>query len=111
MFSLIHRIFLEYFQNCDQKQKSEMIDLLSEHLVHMIHTKDGANVAMNCIWHGDAKDRKKIIKGMKSFFLKVASEEHGHLVLLAIFDSVDDTKLVSKVVLEVGFFNILISIY
>ena len=55
MFSIIHSVFLEYFQNCDNKDKLEMIDLLSEHLVHMIHTKDGANVAMQCIWHGSAK--------------------------------------------------------
>ena len=33
----------------------------------------------------------------------MALEEHGHLVLLAIFDSVDDTKLVAKGVLEVNF--------
>ena len=55
MFSIVHRVFLEYFQNCDQKEKIEMIDLLSEHLVHMVHTKDGANVAMQCIWYGAAK--------------------------------------------------------
>ena len=42
---------------------------------------------------------------MKSFFLKIALEEHGHLVLLAIFDSVDDTKFVSKAVLEVSWFK------
>ena len=101
MFSIVHRIFLEYFENCDQTQKAEMIEALSEHLVHMVHTKDGAYVAMQCIWYGTAKERKKIIKAMKSFMLKIASEEYGHMVLLAIFDSVDDTKLVSKGVLDV----------
>lgn len=55
MFSIIHRVFLEFLQNCDQKQKSEMVDLLSEHLVHMVHSKDGANVAMQCIWFSAAK--------------------------------------------------------
>ena len=55
MFSIIHRVFLEYFQNCDQNQRTEMIDLIAEHLVHMVHTKDGAQVAMQCIWHGTAK--------------------------------------------------------
>ncbi|CAF0964701.1 unnamed protein product [Brachionus calyciflorus] len=100
MFSIIHRVFLEFFQNCDQKQKAEMIDLLSEQLVHMIHTKDGASVAMQCIWYSAAKDRKKIIKAMKSFIVKMALEEHGHLVLLAVLDSVDDTKLVSKGILD-----------
>ena len=38
---------------------------------------------------------------MKSFFLKISLEEQGHLVILAIFDSVDDTKFISKGVLEV----------
>ena len=40
------------------------------------------------------------MKGLKSFLLKISSEEHGHLVLISIFDSVDDTKLVSKIVLD-----------
>ena len=39
---------------------------------------------------------------MKSFFVKMALEEHGHLVILALFDSVDDTKFVSKAVIEVS---------
>ena len=55
MFSLIHKVFLEYFQNCDTKQRSEMIDQLSEHLVHMLHSKDGTQVALQCIWYGTAK--------------------------------------------------------
>lgn len=28
-------------------------------------------------------------------------EEHGHMLLLGIFDSVDDTKFISKAILEV----------
>lgn len=100
MFSIIHRVFLEFFQNCDQKQLNEMIELLSEQLIHMVHTKDGANVAMQCVWNSSAKERKKIIKSMKSFVVKIALEEHGHMFLLAILDSVDDTKLISKVILD-----------
>lgn len=30
----------------------------------------------------------------------MSSEEYGHMVLLAVFDSVDDTKLVSKGILD-----------
>ena len=59
MFSIVHRVFLEYLQNCDTKQRNEMIDLLGEHLVHMLHTKDGAHVAMLCIWYGSAKVSSK----------------------------------------------------
>ena len=28
-------------------------------------------------------------------------EEHGHMLLIGIFDSVDDTKFISKSILEV----------
>lgn len=58
MFSLIHRVFLEYMSNCTPEERSEMIEQLGEHLVHMVHTKDGSQVAMECIWHSTAKVRR-----------------------------------------------------
>jgi len=33
----------------------EMIEALREAVVHVLHTRDGARVAMQCIWHGTAK--------------------------------------------------------
>jgi pumilio family protein 6 len=64
----------------------------------MIHSRDGAMAGMIAIWHGTAKDRKAIIKSFKTHVTKIAMEEYGHAVLLAIFDSVDDTKLVGKAI-------------
>jgi pumilio homology domain family member 6 len=112
MFSIVHRVFLEYLLNSDAKQKAEMFDLLAEHLVHIMHTREGSRIAMQCMWNGDAKMRKRVLKSMKSFMLKIANDEHGHMVLLAIFDSVDDTKLVAKLVIEVRLiFNFLFSFF
>uniref|UniRef100_A0A8C4IRF6 Pumilio RNA-binding family member 3 n=1 Tax=Dicentrarchus labrax TaxID=13489 RepID=A0A8C4IRF6_DICLA len=74
----------------------EMIESIRESVVYMAHTHDGARVAMHCLWHGTAKDRKVIIKTMKTYMVKFATGEFGHLVLLAMFDSVDDTKLVKQ---------------
>lgn len=37
---------------------------------------------------------------MKSFVTKMALEENGHQVIEAVFDSIDDTKLVQKGILE-----------
>lgn len=74
MFSLVHKIFAEYFINCDAKEKLEMIDMLGEHLINMVHTKDGTEVALQCIWFGTAKViclfieevfRNVLIKGFK----------------------------------------------
>lgn len=52
------------------------------------------------------KQRKSIIKSLKSFIAKIACEEYGHLMLLAIFDQVDDTKIVSKIILDELFHSI-----
>ena len=43
-----------------------------------------------------------IIKSLKTNIVKVCKEEYGHMVLLSIFDSVDDTKLVRVIVLDVS---------
>uniref|UniRef100_A0A674PD07 Pumilio RNA-binding family member 3 n=1 Tax=Takifugu rubripes TaxID=31033 RepID=A0A674PD07_TAKRU len=78
----------------------EMIESIRESVVYMAHTHDGARVAMHCLWHGTAKDRKVIIKTMKTYMVKFATGEFGHLVLLAVFDCVDDTKLVKQAILS-----------
>lgn len=98
--SIVHRLFYEYFLFADSKARSEMISELKEAVVNMVHSRDGARVAMKCIWHGNSKDRKAMVKSFKTFVVKMCKEEYGHQVLLSVFDVIDDTKLVSKVILE-----------
>ena len=47
------------------------------------------------------QDRKTIIKSFKGNVVKICQEEYGHLVMLSVFDCVDDTKLVKAALLEV----------
>merc|ERR1712223_319848 len=98
--SLVHTVIHNYLAVTDGKRGSDCIESLRNSLVHMAHSRDGAMAAMYCLWHGTAKDRKAIIKSFKTFIEKTCYEEFGHLVLMAIFDTVDDTKLVGKAVLE-----------
>lgn len=98
--SLVHKVFLDFFQFAPEKQRTEMIESIREAVVYMAHTHDGARVAMSCVWHGTAKDRKVIIKTMKTYLVKFATGEFAHLLLLAIFDCVDDTKLIKQAVLS-----------
>ncbi|GFS01670.1 pumilio domain-containing protein KIAA0020 homolog [Elysia marginata] len=99
-YSLVHKVFLDFFVYADDKSKKEMIESLREHIPSFLHTRDGTRVAMHCIWAGSAKDRKTSIKSLKTHVAKACMEEQGHLLLLAIFDSVDDTVLVQKVILD-----------
>ncbi|XP_069820377.1 pumilio homolog 3 [Dendropsophus ebraccatus] len=98
--SLVHKVFLDFFTHASSKVRSEMIEAIREAVIYMIHTHDGARVGMHCLWHGTPKDRKIFAKTMKSFVEKIATGEFSHLVLLAMFDCVDDTKLIKQIILS-----------
>ncbi|KAI1308178.1 hypothetical protein EDD11_004333 [Mortierella claussenii] len=98
-FSIVHRGLLEYFEHADAKGTQEMLDVMKEQAVEMLHTKEGAQVAMYCLLYATPKDRKAMLKTMKPFVVKICKEEYGHMVMLRMFDVVDDTVLMSKAIL------------
>ncbi|XP_023614193.1 pumilio homolog 3 isoform X2 [Myotis lucifugus] len=95
--SLVHKVFLDFFTYAPPKLRSEMIEAIREAVVYLAHTHDGARVAMHCLWHGTPKDRKVIVK---TYVEKVANGQYSHLVLLAAFDCIDDTKLVKQIIIS-----------
>lgn len=99
--SIIHKVLIEYFSIADQSSATDVIQQLSGALlVRMIHTREGSRIGMLCVKHGSAKERKKIIKGMKDHIAKIAHDQYGSMVLICIFSVVDDTKLITKVVIR-----------
>ncbi|GMH18880.1 hypothetical protein Nepgr_020721 [Nepenthes gracilis] len=99
--SIIHKALIEYFSIADQSSAADVIQQLSGPLlVRMIHTKDGSNIGMLCVKHGNAKERKKIVKGMKGHICRIAHDHNGCMVLVCILSLVDDTKLLTKVVIH-----------
>ena len=96
LHSITHKALLDFFKYANDLQKLEVHNILKERVIHILHTKDGSKVAMNCLWLGTPKDRKAILKSFKTFVVKICKEEFGHLVMLALFDVVDDTVLVKK---------------
>ncbi|XP_058076167.1 pumilio homolog 24 isoform X2 [Magnolia sinica] len=99
--SIIHKALMEYFSIADKSSASDVIQQLSGPLlVRMIHTRDGSKVGMLCVKHGSAKERKKLIKGMKGHIGKIAHDQCGNMVLVCILSAVDDTKLITKVIVR-----------
>ncbi|XP_074850939.1 pumilio homolog 3 [Carettochelys insculpta] len=98
--SLVHKVFLDFFVHALPKQRSEMIEAIREAVIYLAHTHDGARVAMHALWHGTPKDRKIIVKTMKTYVEKIATGEFAHLVLLAAFDCIDDTKLMKQLIIS-----------
>ncbi|XP_027330421.1 pumilio homolog 24 isoform X2 [Abrus precatorius] len=99
--SILHRILLEYFSIADKSSVTDIIQQLSSPLiVRMIGTKDGAKIGTLCVKYGNAKERKKIIKGLKGHIDKTAYHQYGCMVLVCILSVVDDTKLITKVIIR-----------
>ncbi|XP_042520396.1 pumilio homolog 24 [Macadamia integrifolia] len=99
--SIIHRSLVEYFSIADKSSAADVIQQLSGPLlVRMIHTKDGVKVGILCVKHGSAKERKKIIKGMKGHIGKIAQDQYGTMMLICILSVVDDTKLITKIIVR-----------
>ncbi|XP_048451244.1 pumilio homolog 3 [Rhincodon typus] len=98
--TLVHKVFLDFFTYCPDKMRTEMVEAVREAVIYMAHTHDGSRVAMQCLWHGTSKDRKIIVKTMKTYIEKIATGEFSHLVLMAAFDCIDDTKLVKQIILS-----------
>ncbi|KAI4338311.1 hypothetical protein L6164_016652 [Bauhinia variegata] len=99
--SIIHRLLIEYFNIADQSSVTDIIQQLSSPLLlRMIATRDGSKIGILCVKHGSAKERKKIIKGMKGYVGKTAYNQYGCMVLVCILSVVDDTKLLTKVIIR-----------
>eukprot|EP00124_Ichthyophonus_hoferi_P002821 Ihof_evm1s212 gene=Ihof_evmTU1s212 len=98
--SIIHALLAEFFNHADDSMKQDMAALVSEHIASILHTRDGMKVSQHCIWLGSPKLRKQIIKSFKTLVSKICMEEHGHHVLFSLFDSVDDTVLLKKSILN-----------
>lgn len=98
--SFLHLPILKFFQYSDYIQITDMINHMKEHIVRIVHTKEGSKVGCLCIAYGTPKDRKVIIKSLKSYCKKIALEEYAHIFLLRIFQNVDDTVLINKSILS-----------
>lgn len=96
--TLLHCVLLEFLNDCSIEDRTEVITLLKNSIVELSQTKFGSKVAAICIWHGTNKDRKIIMKALKGNIKTISMSEHGYLILLALFDSVDDTVLIKKII-------------
>ena len=48
------------------------------------------------------QNRKVIVKSFKPYVKKICMEDNGHMVMMGVFDTVDDTVLVRRTILSVS---------
>ncbi|KAJ1976629.1 Pumilio y domain member 6 [Dimargaris xerosporica] len=96
--NIMHQPVLEYATLASDAEIQRLIDAIKEDVVHILHSKEGYKAAMLLFLRANAKDRKTILKSFKSFVKKICMEEYGHLVMIQIFDALDDTVFLGKII-------------
>ncbi len=102
-FTILHDAMLQYFLNVQpgSEDATEFIERLKgdeegDLLTNLCFTKSGARLVCLALSHGNARDRKQILKSIKTLIQTLAYDPSGHQVFLAVYDVIDDTVLVSK---------------
>ena len=65
------------------------------------HTHPHTHMHAHMYIHALTQVRKVIVKSFKPYVKKICLEENGHVVMMGVFDTVDDTVLVKKAILTV----------
>jgi pumilio family protein 6 len=111
---LTHRLLREYLEVAPGSLIAEAVDTLAAtggNALKMVHTADGAAACCAAFAYGTAKDRKRLVKGMKGYVAQTASNEHAHAVVSTALTVTDDTALTGKVIvgeLKVRFIEIFV---
>lgn len=97
---ILHSVLCEYLSHCSTEDRDEMLPMFRTLIVDLSKTKEGTSAGMVSIWHGSNKDRKIIMKALKEQVKEICISEHGHLLLFALIDCVDDTVVLKKIILS-----------
>ncbi|PYH99053.1 ARM repeat-containing protein [Aspergillus ellipticus CBS 707.79] len=104
-FTMLHDAMLQYYLNTKtgSSEASEFVELLKgdeegDLVKNLAFTKSGARVVALSLAYSNAKDRKLLTRFYKDTIKMMAGDPHGHMVILAAYEVIDDTKLSSKTV-------------
>lgn len=97
--SLVHAVLLEYIEEAEEQDRNEIITAYTSHLAAIASTKQGSRAAVLCYLYSIAKERRAMLKSIKDHVEKLCMHEHGHLLILEILNTTDDTLNIKKTLL------------
>ncbi|XP_011182012.2 protein penguin [Zeugodacus cucurbitae] len=98
--SLVHAVILEYLSECEEDKMEETVSAFAPLIPLMLTTKEGTQAAITCFYKSTPKNRRAIIKTIKDHLIKISTHEHGHIFLIALVNSLDDTKATKKAIYD-----------
>lgn len=104
-FTMLHDAMLQYFLiiKPGSTEATEFVELIKgdeegDLVKNLAFTKSGARLMCLALAYSNAKDRKQLTRFYKDTIKMMAGDLNGHLVILAMYEVIDDTKLTSKLI-------------
>ncbi|KAL4865226.1 armadillo-type protein [Aspergillus spectabilis] len=104
-FTMLHDAMLQYFLTVKPgtTDANEFIELIKgdeegDLVKNLAFTKSGARLMSLALAYSNAKDRKQLTRFYRDTIKMMAGDPNGHLVLLAAYEVIDDTKLTAKLI-------------
>jgi len=97
---IVHHLLYKFILYANQSEKLQAIELTRDSLLQIIGTRDGAKFGTLFVGYSTVKDRKLICKLFKDYVKATYESDYGHMVLLKVFLTLDDTVLVNKIILK-----------
>ncbi|KAJ5218514.1 uncharacterized protein N7498_000613 [Penicillium cinerascens] len=102
-FTMLHDAMLQYFlaTKPGSTEANEFIELLKgdeegDLVKNLAFTQSGSRLMSLTLAYANAKDRKLLLRFYRDTVKAMAGDLNGHVVLLAAYEVIDDTKLSAK---------------
>ncbi|RKF53118.1 Pumilio homology domain family member 6 [Golovinomyces cichoracearum] len=102
-FTILHDAMLQYFLNvkAGTTEAEEFLEILKgdeegDLFKNLAFTKSGSRLVCLALAHGNAKDRKQILRAYKDTLQMMAMDQYGHAVILTAYEVIDDTVFTAK---------------
>lgn len=102
-FTMLHDAMLQYYLNAKAgtDEETEFMEMLKgdeegDLLKNLAFTASGSHLVCLALAKGVAKDRKHILKAYKDTLHLMAGDPNAHKVILAAYETIDDTVLTAK---------------
>lgn len=104
-YTMLHDALLQYFLNCKpaSAEATEFLEMLKDDeegdcYKNLAFTKSGSRLTCLALAYGSSKDRRTILRFFKGVTKLLAADVHGHSVILAAYDLIDDTVMTAKAI-------------
>ncbi|KAL2832139.1 armadillo-type protein [Aspergillus cavernicola] len=104
-FTLLHDAMLQYFLNVKPgtTEANDFIEIIKgdeegDLVKNLAFTKPGSRLMSLALAYSSAKDRKQLTRFYRDTIKMMAGDLNGHIVLLAAYEVIDDTKLTAKLI-------------